>query len=342
MEIDHLPASVATLYAELLDQEIAHERTAGLEGQLPGGLVSKEVRGKRYLYWQVRKGNQVAQRYLGPDSQDLREALDRLADKRQDSARQRASLERLAAMLIKGGALREQPRVAAVLRLLADLGLFRRGAVVVGTQAFRTYGNMLSVRLPSTALRTQDIDVAHGIDVALASTAEEAPAVEASLATLGLLPVPGLHPRQPSTSFHLRGRELRVDFLTPAPRRAKETPIPLPGLGLSAWPLEFLDYLIEDPVPAVALDARPVLLRVPRPGRYALHKLWTAATRPASEHAKATKDRAQAAALITVLASERPDDLREAYSALGRRRSARQRVARELARVAPEYRTWAS
>ena len=49
------------------------------------------------------------------------------------------------------------------------MGLFRRGAVVVGTQAFRAYSNMLSVRLPSTALRTQDIDLAHGIEVTLPS-----------------------------------------------------------------------------------------------------------------------------------------------------------------------------
>jgi hypothetical protein len=340
MEIDRLPASVATLYAELLDQALVRERTGGVEGLLPGGLVSKTIRGRRYLYWQIRTGNQVVQRYLGLDSGDLRAGIERIAERRHDAAAQQASLDRLASMVIKGGALREQPAVATVIRLLADLGLFRRGAVLVGTQAFRTYGNLLAVRLPASALRTQDIDVAHEIGMALAAAGEPATRVEPSLATLGLLPVPGLDPRQPSTSFHMRGRELRVDFLTPARRGAGETPVEVPGLGVCAWPLRFLDYLIEEPVPAMVLDAKPALVRVPRPARFALHKLWTAAARGVSEQAKAVKDRAQAAAIITVLAAERPDDLREAMAALAARPSARRKVMTELDRIGARQSSW--
>ncbi len=48
MEIDRLPASVATLFAELLEQALARERTAGVEASLPGGLVTKAIRGRRY------------------------------------------------------------------------------------------------------------------------------------------------------------------------------------------------------------------------------------------------------------------------------------------------------
>ena len=340
MGIDRLPATVATLYAELLDQALVHERVAGLGGQLPGGVVGKDVRGRRYLYWQVRTGNQVTQRYLGPDTAELRRTLERIAERRHDATQQQASLDRIAAMLIKGGALREESRVAAVLRLLADLGLFRRGAVLVGTQAFRAYGNLLSVRLPSASLRTQDIDLAQRIDVALAAASEPTAEVEPALRTLGFLPVPGLDPRQASTSFHLRGRELRVDFLTPARRRGANVPVAVPGLGLSAWPVPFLDYLIEDPVPAVLLDSRPILVRVPQPARFALHKLWTATERAVSEQAKAGKDRAQAAAVINVLATDRPGDLREALAALSGRPSAGRRVLRELNRIDPEHRDW--
>jgi hypothetical protein len=342
MDIERLPPSVATLYAELLEQALVHERVAGLAGQLPGGVVTKTVRGGRYLYWQGRGGKQVTQRYLGPDTAELRAALEGIAERRHDAAEQQASLDRLAAMLITGGALREQSRVAAVLRLLADLGLFRRGAVLVGTQAFRTYGNLLSVRLPSASLRTQDIDVAHEIDVALAAASEPTPSVEPALKVLGFLPVPGVHPRHPSTSFHVRGRELRVDFVTPARRTATDSPVAIPGLGISAWPRPFLEYLIEGPVPAVVLDSSPVLVRVPRPARFALHKLWTAATRPVSEQAKAVEDRDQATAVIMVLAAERPGDLREALAALTARPSARRKVLAELDRVAPDHRNWST
>jgi hypothetical protein len=147
---------------------------------------------------------------------------------------------------------------------------------------------------------------------------------------MGLLPIPGLDPREPSTSFKLRRRELRVDFLTPARGKVRNRPVQVPGLGLAAWPLPFLDYLLADPVPAVVVAASPVLVRVPRPGRFALHKLWTAAKRPVHEATKATKDRRQAAALLEVLARDRPDDLIEARSALDPDPAARRLIEREL------------
>ena len=336
MPIDHLPESVTTLLAELFDQALAFEHTAGIEGGLPGSVVEKEIRGRRYLYWQVRKGDRTVQRYLGADEPELRAAVDRRLARRRDLAADRAALDRLASMLLAGGVLREEPRAAAVLRLFADLGLFRRGAVLVGTQAYRAYGNLLGVRLPAESLRTQDVDLALAFDVALADAAEPPPEVDAGLAGLGLLPVPGLDPREPSTSFKLRGRDLRVDFLTPARGKAASGPVRLPGLGLAASPLAFLDYLLAGPVPAVVLAANPILVRVPRPGRFALHKLWTAAKRPIVETLKAGKDRRQAAALLEVLAADRPDDLREAWDALAGRTTARRLIERELSRFPGE------
>ena len=60
MTTDRLPASIATLYAELLaellEQALLHESIAGFQGQLPGGLVTKNVRSRCYLCWQVRTG----------------------------------------------------------------------------------------------------------------------------------------------------------------------------------------------------------------------------------------------------------------------------------------------
>jgi hypothetical protein len=340
MSLDRLPETVTTLYAELLERALLLERAAAVDAKVPGGLVAKEIRGRRYLYWQVRTGGRSTQRYLGPDSAELRESLERFSQRRRDAIDDAKPLDRLAAMLLAGGVLRETPRVGAVLRLLADLGLFRRGAVLVGTQAFRTYGNLLGVRLPSASARTQDIDVAHSIDVAVAAAVEGAPAVEPSLAALGFLPVPGLDPRSPSTSFHLRRGELRVDFLTPARGRAAAAPVPVPGLGLAAWPLPLLDYLIDEPVPALSVGPGAVLVRVPRPGRFALNKLFTAAVRPVSEQAKAGKDRGQASALIEVLSSDRPEDLREALEALETRPSARRRVGAELDRLGLDPSGW--
>jgi hypothetical protein len=332
MDVARLPDSVSTLYSELLDQALAHERSVITAGSVPGSLVEKTIRGSRYLYWQLRIADRTVQRYLGKDSDALRSALDDLLLRRASLADDAAALDRVAAMVIEGGAVREAAGVATVLRLLAALGLFRRGGVLVGTQAYRAYGIALGVRLPGDSLRTQDIDVAQDLEVAVAAASEPPAPLVAELADLGFLPVPGLDPRAASTSFKVRGRDLRVDFLTPS-RARREQPVPVAGMGFSAQPLPFLDYLIEAPIPAVVLAASPVLVRIPRPGRFALHKLWTASERPSSEQAKARKDRSQAAALIDVLAEDRPDDLREAWRALGKRRTARGRIAREWSRL---------
>lgn len=334
MPLVRLPGSLTTIYAELLDQTLGHERLAGGEAELPGAPVVKEIRDRRYLYWQIRKGDRSIQHYLGPDTPELRADLDRRLARRAALAPEREALDRLVGMAVRGGALREETPVGEVLALLADLGIFRRGGVLVGTQAYRTYGNLLGVSLPAATARTQDVDVAHNLAIALATAEESTPAVESSLGSLGFLPVPGLDPREPSTSFKVRGRELRVDFLVPARSRTSARAVRIPALGLSAQPLPLLDYLIEEPLPAVVLSRTAVLVRVPRPARFALHKLWTAAQRPASHHTKARKDREQAAALLELLADERPDDLAEAWAALARHRTAHRLVQRDHARLA--------
>lgn len=333
MALDRLPETTATVYAELLEQALAVERTAPESATVPGGVVAKKLGAHSYLYWQIRKGDRSAQRYLGADTPELRAALARLRQDRANLELDRTALARLAAMALRGGMLREETPVVSVLDLLAGLGLFRRGGVLVGTLAYRTYGNLLGVALAATTLRTQDIDVAHDLAIALATLEEGPPGVVAGLTALGLLPVPGLGRGEPSTSFKIRGRDLRVDFLVPAGSRRRDRAVSIPALGISAQPLPMLDYLIEEPIPAVVLGAVAVLVRVPRPARFALHKLWTAAQRSPSESAKSRRDRAQAAAVLELLRADRPGDLDEAWEALDARPTARRIVEREFHRT---------
>jgi hypothetical protein len=56
-------------------------------------------------------------------------------------------------------------------------------------------------------------------------------------------------------------------------------------------------------------------VRIPRPERYAIHKLIIAQRRQADNLSKRRKDLGQAAALIEVLAEDRPAELRQAYEA---------------------------
>jgi hypothetical protein len=59
---------------------------------------------------------------------------------------------------------------------------------------------------------------------------------------MGFLPAPTLDPRSPSTSFRVRGRELRVDLLTPLVGRSSDSPIYIPAFNACAQPVRFLDY----------------------------------------------------------------------------------------------------
>jgi hypothetical protein len=69
-------------------------------------------------------------------------------------------------------------------------------------------------------------------------------------------------------------------------------------------------------VRAAVLTGSGVLVRVPTPERYALHKLIVAQRRTATSRDKAKKDLAQAETLIEVLLEDRQDDLMDAWSDL--------------------------
>ena len=338
MTIDRLPEPTQTLYAELLDQCLHAEAERAAAGLPPGSFVAKEIKGSRYWYWQLSLGESKRQAYLGPESPALLEWIHRLGEVRQARAPDDEARDRLTAMLLRGGAVRESAPEVSVLALLADLGVFRAGGVLVGTHGFGCYGSVLGVRFETSSMRTEDIDIAHDPGISLALGKDAGASVEQAVldAGLGFLPVPGLDPRQPSTSFKVRGRALRLDFLAPASRSDRLDPVRIPNLGISAQPLPFLDYLIAEPTPAVILGRRPVLVRVPRPGRFALHKLWTARERPAAQQVRARKDRRQAWALIEVLLEDRPDDLREAWAALAHRPRPNKKIAIELGAAPPE------
>ncbi len=92
----------------------------------------------------------------------------------------------------------------------------------------------------------------------------------------------------------------------------------MPALGVSAQSLHHLNFLIAEPIPAVALYRGGILVQIPRPERYAIHKLIVADRRKRGPDAiKAMKDRAQAEFLIEVMAEQRPDELAEAYNTNG-------------------------
>ncbi|HEX4498798.1 MAG TPA: GSU2403 family nucleotidyltransferase fold protein [Thermoanaerobaculia bacterium] len=320
MAFDRLPESVQSLYAELLDQAIQGEAEAAMSAAPQGSFVSKNIKGRTYWYLQRMEGDRKRQQYLGRESPSLLSWIDGVREARVRLAADAGQRARLCSMLIAGGAVTESAPITRVLALLAQVGVFRLGGVLVGTQAFSAYGNMLGVRFEQQALRTQDIDIAQDRSIGIALSIET-------------------DSKQPSTSFKVRGRDLRVDFLTPLLGRDSEAPVFLPALGVAAHPLRFLDYLIENPAQAVVVSGSGVLVNVPDPGRFAFHKLWISERRPVSEQTKATKDRRQAGALLEVLLRDRPGDVLLAWDALQRSPAVVKTVRKAMDRLSPELRS---
>jgi hypothetical protein len=217
---------------------------------------------------------------------------------------------------------------------MARAGVFRLGGTLVGTQAFRCYEGELGVRIGfDQAAMTDDIDIAsfERLSLALQDHVDE-PLAEV-FSALRFAPVPSLD-KGPVWRWQQTGRQTLIEFLTPSFDDA-ENIRDLPALGVSAQSLHFLNYLIADPVFAPFPYRSGVLIRIPRPERYAIHKLIVADRRRGGPDAlKSRKDRAQAAFLIGVLAEERPDDLAEAHeTAQGNGPAWRARIDASLSRM---------
>ncbi|MDH4316553.1 MAG: GSU2403 family nucleotidyltransferase fold protein, partial [Gammaproteobacteria bacterium] len=92
-------------------------------------------------------------------------------------------------------------------------------------------------------------------------------------------------------------------------------PVHLTDLGTYASPFRHLDYLLVDLQPAVLLYEHGIMVNVPAPGRFAVHKCVVSQKRPAAFAAKALKDRSQAEQVFQVLLENRPTDISLAYEA---------------------------
>lgn len=328
------PAATQTLFAELSEQLAAFEATRSF-ANLAGSFTRKRVNGAIYWYFKTSAGASGQREYfVGPDNRATRALIDGYAAGSIEVVAEREQIDNLCAMLRQGGAIVTDVASARVIAGLAGAGVFRMGGMLVGTHAYLALGNVLGVRWTS-ALRTQDIDIAapRVVRIAVPEMDVDLPRALDAL-NMGFLPVPGLDPRDPQTSFKIRGKSLRVDLLTPARGRRNDKPVPIARFKAAAQPLELLDYLLEAPLAVPLINGGASLVNVPDPARFALHKLMVSGRRQAIEQVKAAKDRQQAGEVIAVLHADRPGDLGLAAAALNRRTASwRSRLRRELARL---------
>ena len=298
-----------TTYAQLVDSLLASETGYPADG---ASLVSKRIKGHTYWYVQRVIGGKKSQTYLGRETPDILEVIERWRSARA----QASSRAELVAIARAGGLHVVSAPEAKVLTQLAHA--FRIGAVLVGSHAFAVLGNMLGVRWQDAIVRTDDIDIAHDPTIAVAMNANAKPmSMTSELGASPLLSI--LDPTSPATSFQVRGTHVQVDLLTPMIGKEQRGPVPIPALGAAATPLRFLDYLIEESQPAAIVGGEGVLVNVPRPGRFAFHKLIVAGRRTSAAKTKANKDRIHASSLLRVLISDLPGELTLAWKALSER-----------------------
>ncbi|MBL1277110.1 MAG: hypothetical protein COB30_013585 [Ectothiorhodospiraceae bacterium] len=93
---------------------------------------------------------------------------------------------------------------------------------------------------------------------------------------------------------------------TPLIVKPSSDPVYPPTLKTDTEPVRFLDYLLKDTLSAVIVAKSGMLVNVPTPARYALHKLVTSQRRPAVLQIKKQKDISQAEQLLTCLIQDRP------------------------------------
>jgi hypothetical protein len=282
---------------------------------LRGTPTRLERNGRAYWYDSYRVGSDVRKAYIGEDGDDLRERLARMAELREGRDERRRARARLIRILRAEGFMGVDPATGSLLAALAGAGVFRLGGTLVGTHAFRLYEGVLGVRYVfDQAAQTNDLDIAsfERLSLALGDTVSEP--LQAVLKDFAFEPVPTLD-RGEAWRWRQTRADLMVEFLTPS-FEAQEGLRPLAALGVQAQALHFLNFALAEPIRAPVTYRSGVLVQIPRPERFAIHKLIVAdRRREGPDSLKSLKDRLQAAFLIEVLAEDRPDDLLEAWEA---------------------------
>lgn len=332
-----LSLAAQTAYAQLLDAAVSAEHLRSI-ADLSGSFAAKTVRGKTYWYFQYTEpSGKLRQAYVGPDTDAVSALRVRVAQP--SVQRSLGPLARSAAAL---GCVEILPRHMRVIQRLAEYGFFKAGGVLIGTHAFLAFGNMLGVRW-SDASRTEDVDFAHSdknLAIALPGNFEVNTDAAIKSLEMGLLPVSSLTGKAGATYLSPKEPEFRLDFLTTL-HRGKEEPFEHTQLGVTLQPLKFMEYSLEKVQHAVLIGGdRVVVVNLPHPARYALHKLIVYGERQGAFVVKSNKDLIQAGLLLARLKVTRQWEVEEAWAdLLGRGKGWKERVKRgrdALARSFPE------
>lgn len=282
--------------------------------ELRGAPTPRLISGKTYWYDRYRIGADIHERYLGEETPELLARLEQFEALKSERTSRRQERSRIVRLLRSERFLGMDGATGSLMAALSRAGAFRLGGTLIGTTAFRMYEGELGLRLTldQTAM-TNDIDIASFERLSLVIGDAVSPPLQDVFKAFDFAPVPSLD-RTRVWRWRQSASQTMIEFLTPS-FDEEESLRDLPTLGVSAMSLHFLNYLIADPLPAAGVYRTGILTRIPRPERYAIHKLIVSDRRKdGPDSLKARKDLLQAELLIHVLSDDRPGDLAEAYA----------------------------
>jgi hypothetical protein len=317
-----VPLNFLTMYADLAQGfEYADE---------VGSITERKIKGKSYIYVTTKEGSTRRQRSLGSaDNPEVREEASRI----------RAAADRARHMRTVVSTLKQKARIPAptlavgrVLEAVSKAGLFRRGITLVGTAAYQTYPCVIGSYLPTAAFTTNDVD----LSVVEFEPGDNEEDIEVVLRRANPTFKPRWHADDKLPKVFLANDGLRVDMLTRLGRGGKPV-VEVEELGCAAAALSFQEFPAEDTLEAVALYGSGVLVRVPTPIRFAIHKLLVAQRRDTAE--KKRKDLRQAQELIDIFLETDEASLQEALdSARDRGRAWKTAINASLREIGREAR----
>ncbi len=300
-----IPLSTRTVYEDLLDKKLSQELFLDpVAGDIPkGSFVTKQISGKTYWYYQSYMDGRKVQSYIGPDTSGITSRIEGL--KRYKYFAKNTQMSTIVTSLSRFPGIPKISREEGeVLQSIEHAGVFRNGGILIGTHAFRCYSFLFGILLDSSAIRTADIAIAFDRSIKVFVPKDSDRIYEKIRATLDLVPIPSLDRKNRSYAFQIGNSGINLEILTTFLN--KEDPAglkPVEDIGFYAQPLEYMDYLTQDPVKAVILFKEGILVNVPDPERYACHKILVSQLRRADNKAKREKDLMQAGLILTAVAS---------------------------------------
>jgi hypothetical protein len=294
-----LTPTLQTLFAELAQQVRSAPRA--------GTVYVKERDGTQYYYAKLPVGSDRIDVFVGKAGDPTAEADVKALRRGMDLAKER---RKLVSILKHEGLAAPYKILGATLDAIAHSGLFASGAVLIGTAAYMMSEPLVGHFLPAPTLMTGDLDLATA-NLALAAEPPERFETILKRGDPTFEPVMQIDPRKPASRFST-AQGFQVDLITPTRQRGDSNPMPMRALDAGAAPLQYLDWLISEPVTTVALWGSGVTINVPQPARFAVHKLILAQKRDLGTRPKRQKDLAQADALIEALLANDPFALQDA------------------------------